>query len=74
MVKQRCHDGLQGYRQTKGLHHTESSSSTVTAASIRMALVSGLLKDREIRHLKFEQAYPMADIGIKIYTELPEES
>jgi len=39
-----------------------------------MALVTGLLKDREMSHLKFEQACLMADIGFKIYTELPEES
>ena len=38
-----------------------------------MALATGVIKDMEMRHLDFEQAYLMADINTEIYIELPQE-
>ena len=73
VVKHKCRFVAQGFRQFKGLHYEESSSPTLAAASIRMALATAAAMDMMLRHTAFEQAYLLADVDTEIYIELPEE-
>ena len=73
VVKHKCRFVAQGFRQIKGLHYEESSSSTPAAASIRMVLAIAAVMDMELRHIDFEQAYLLADVDTEIYIEQPEE-
>lgn len=54
-IKPKCLFAYQECREIKGLHYTESSSLTAIAASIRMVLATGVLKDMEIRHLDLDK-------------------
>ena len=63
----------EGFRQVKGLHYHESSSSTLTASSMKAVLATAAVNNWELRHIDVEQAYLQADIGEEICIELPED-
>ena len=63
----------QGFRQTKGIHHDESSSPTPSQGTIRMVLGIAAVKDWELRQLDFDMAYLEANVKEELYIELPED-
>ena len=72
--KYKCRFMVQGFRQIKSIHYDESSSSTSSQASIRMALGTAAVKDWELRQLDVEMPYLEANVKEELYIELPEDT
>ena len=63
----------QRFRQIKGIHYDESSSPTLSQASIRMVLGIAAVKDWELRQLDVDMAYLETNVKEELYIELPED-
>ena len=70
--KYKCRFVAKGFRQIKGIYYQESSSSTPSQSSIRMALAVIALLDWEGRQLDVEMAFLEADVTEELYVELPD--
>ena len=70
--KYMCRFVAKGFRQIKGIYYQESSSSTPSQSSIRMAPAVIALLDWEGRKLDVEMAFLEADVTEELYFKLPD--